>query len=709
MAVVTTARLELLAMLSDDFEIKRGSPIPFGASVRRGGVNFAIFSKHATSVTLALFYPGDRESLVEFPLDPRINRTGDVWHVFLQGVNPGIHYAFRMDRIPNENPPIYRFDQQKVLLDPYARALSARAAWGVPAADRAPRCCAVVDSHFDWQYDQPLNIPLADSVIYEAHVRGFTRHPSSGVEKPGTFLGLIGKIPYLQSLGVTAVELLPIYEFEECGNIHTDPATGARLYDYWGYNPISFFAPNAAYSTTPGDCGPLDEFKTLVKRMHAAGIEVILDVVFNHTAEGDETGPTHSFRGIDNPTYYTLNRATGEYLNYSGCGNTLNCNHPVVRDLVCEALRYWVTEMHVDGFRFDLASILGRGQDGTVLANPPLLEHLAYDPVLAQTKLIAEAWDAAGLYQVGTFPSWGRWAEWNGRYRDDLRRYVRGEAGMVSALATRLLGSADLYMLNDREPWHSINFITCHDGFSLADMVAYDTKHNEANGEENRDGFDENLSWNCGVEGPTDDPAVLSLRSRQVRNFATLLLLSHGVPMILSGDEVGRSKRGNNNSYCQDNDLSWFDWTLTETNASLLRFFRLLIRFRAEHPILRRATFGSSGEDSLQPCVEWHGVALHQPDWSQNSRTLAMHLHGRPNGVYEHIYLISNAHWEAHEFELPVAAGWRWLRVVDTSLESPDDIAEPGAEKALPNPRQYCVGPRSTVVLVGQPLSAASH
>jgi glycogen operon protein len=567
----------------------------------------------------------------------------------------------------------------------------------------------VVDSRFDWEFDQPLNIPLADSVIYETHVRGFTRHPSSGVERPGTFLGLTEKIPYLQSLGVTAVELLPIYEFEECGNVLKSPATGEQLYDYWGYNPISFFVPNAAYSTAPGDSGPLDEFKTLVKRMHAAGIEVILDVVFNHTAEGDEKGPTHSFRGIDNPTYYTLNRTTGEYLNYSGCGNTLNCNHPVVRDLVCEALRYWVTEMHVDGFRFDLASILGRGQDGSVLANPPLLEHLAYDPVLAQTKLIAEAWDAAGLYQVGTFPAWGRWAEWNGRYRDDLRKYIRGEAGMVSALATRLLGSADLYMLNDREPWHSINFITCHDGFSLADMMAYDVKHNEANGEENRDGLNENLSWNCGVEGPTDDPAILSLRSRQVRNFATLLLLSHGVPMILSGDEVGRSQRGNNNAYCQDNELSWFDWTLTGTNASLLRFFRLLIRFRADHPVLRRETFGSSDEESLEPSVEWHGVALHQPDWSYESRTLAMHLHGCPNGSHENLYLISNAHWEAHEFELPVVPGWRWVRAVDTSLAAPDDIADPGREVELANPRRYAVGPRSTVVLLGRPLPATAR
>ena len=707
MASVTTARLELLSLFTPDFSISRGSPIPYGATVRRDGVNFAVFSKHATAVTLVLFYPGDREPLIEFPLDPRINRTGDVWHAFLQGLNPGIHYAFRMEREPNENPLIYRFDKDNILLDPYARALSARARWGVPTAERPPRCCAVVDgSRFDWEFDQPLNIPLADSVIYETHVRGFTRHPSSGVGKPGTFSGLIEKIPYLQALGVTAVELLPIYEFEECGNVLRNPATGEQLYDYWGYNPISFFVPNAAYSTTPGDTGALDEFRTLVKRLHAAGIEVILDVVFNHTDEGDETGPTHSFRGIDNPTYYMLNRATGEYLNYSGCGNTLNCNHPVVRDLVCEALRYWVTAMHVDGFRFDLASILGRGQDGTVLANPPLLEHLAYDPVLAQTKLIAEAWDAAGLYQVGTFPAWGRWAEWNGRYRDDIRRYIRGDSGMVSALATRLLGSADLYMTNDREPWHSINFVTCHDGFTLADLVAYDQKHNEANGESNRDGLNENLSWNCGVEGPTDDPAVLALRARQVRNFATLLMLSHGVPMLRAGDELGRTCGGNNNAYCQDNPLAWVDCTLRATNADLLRFFRLLIHFRRQHTILRRATFAPSTGDSTRPCVDWHGVKLYQPDWGWDSHTLAMHVYTRPGEerAPEHIYLISNAHWEPHEFELPVARDWQWVRVVDTGLESPEDIAEPGAEPPLADARWYTAGPRSTVVLLGRPL-----
>ena len=695
---MATPREKLLCMLTEEFEVSRGTPMPYGATLMRGGVNFAIFSKHATSVTLLLYYPGDSEPFIEFPLDPRFNRTGDVWHAFLRGLDPGIHYAYRMGRTPNENPLVYRFDPQKALLDPYARA--------VPRCGELPgyqglaeRRCAVIDNQFNWEFDQPLNIPLADSIIYEMHVRGFTRHDSSGATHPGTFAGVIEKIPHLQALGVTAVELLPIYEFDERGSDMRNPVTGEPLCDYWGYNPISFFAPNAAYSSSLGDDGPSNEFKSMVKRLHAAGIEVILDVVFNHTAEGDQKGPTLSFRGIDNPTYYTLNRGTGEYLNFSGCGNTLNCNHPVVRDLVCEALRYWVTEMHVDGFRFDLASILGRGQDGSVLASPPLLEHLAHDPVLAQTKLIAEAWDAAGLYQVGTFPSWGRWAEWNGKFRDDIRRFVRGDAGMVPALASRLLGSPDLYLSNAREPWHSINFVTCHDGFPLADLVSYNEKHNQANGEANRDGSNDNLSWNCGEEGPAEDPAVIELRRRQTRNLAVLLLLSHGVPMLLAGDEVGRTQQGNNNAYCQDNDISWFDWRLVKRHADLLRFFRLLIRFRKEHPILRQGTFSASSPNGEQPSLDWHGVRLFAPDWSHESRALALHVHGRVNGRPDHVYVIANSHWEGHAFELPRIAGGHWVVSIDTGRPTPHDIADPGKEGRLNDQSQIWAGPRTAVVL----------
>ena len=679
-------RQKLWTVLSPAFEFGRGSPLPYGATVLRGGVNFSIYSRHATAVTLVLYAPGEDEPLVEFPFDPHLNRTGDVWHAFLQGLDAGIHYAFRMERRPNENPLLYRFDREKTLLDPYARAI-AKTETGWRAA--------IIESHFDWEFDQPLNIPLADSVIYEMHVRGFTRHSSSGVSQPGTYAGVIEKIPWLRALGVTAVELLPVFEFEK--------TPGEGRCDFWGYNPISFLAPKASYASADGETGsgetsPVDEFKAMVKALHAAGIEVILDAVFNHTSEGDHTGPVHSFRGIDNPTYYSLDMTTGEYRNYSGCGNTLNCNHPVVRDLICDVLRYWVTEMHVDGIRFDLASILGRGQDGSVLASPPLLEHLAHDPVLAKTKLIAEAWDAAGLYQVGTFPAWGRWAEWNGKFRDDIRRFVKGDPGMAPALATRLLGSPDLYSANFRQPWHSINFVTCHDGFTLADLVSYDRKHNDANGEQNRDGSDENLSWNCGVEGPSDAPEVVALRGRQMRNLLALLLLSQGVPMLLAGDEVGRSQGGNNNAYCQDNALSWFDWGLAETNGELLRFLRRLIRLRREHPVLRRGSFSAEPEPGT-PRVEWHGVRLREPDWSYESRSLAMHMEGCPDGRQDHVYVIANAHWTPLDFELPVVPGWDWRRTVDTNepaLETPEPLLVPD---------RYRVPERTVVVLVGEPVS----
>ena len=690
---------KLLRVVSGDFHFGRGAPLPLGATVLRGGVNFAVVSKHATSVTLLIFLPGEEDSVLEFPFDLRFNRTGDVWHAFIDGLDPGVHYAYRMDRAPNPAPQLHRFAPRDMLLDPYAKAVAGGETWGVRARQR--RCLIVGDGGFDWGSDQPLNIPLAASVIYELHVRGFTRHPSSGVSRPGTFAGLAEKIPYLKTLGVTAVELLPVAEFEEADSDRVNPFTGERLLNYWGYHPISFFAPNAAYAAPGEEGAQLREFKEMVRSFHEAGIEVILDVVFNHTAEGDERGPTYSLRGIDNSIYYMIDRWTGAYLNYSGCGNTVNCNHPLVRDLICDALRYWVTELHVDGFRFDLASILGRAQDGSVLANPPLLEHLAHDPVLAETKLIAEAWDAGGLYQVGTFPAWGRWAEWNGRYRDDLRRFVKGDPGMVRALATRLVGSPDLYQTSGRYPYHSINFVTCHDGFTLADLVAYNEKHNEANGEGNADGANDNHSWNCGREGPTDDPSVNGLRRRQARNLATLLLLAHGVPMILAGDELGRTQGGNNNAYCQDNEVSWVDWNLLEENAELFRFFRLLIRFRREHGPMHRAPFAPHRPE-LVPGIQWHGVELGRPDWSWESRALAVHHHGARDGREDHVYLITNAHWEAHAFALPPLPGFRWFRFVDTSLEPPREITEIGMEEPLLDQGRYLVGPRSVVVLVGK-------
>ncbi len=514
-------------------------------------------------MNLVLFKPGDPDPVADLPFDPAVNRTGDVWHMLVEGLAPGFEYGFRMDRADNEKPEIHRFDRRLVLFDPYARALSGPSLWQ-GAQREAARLGnwrgLLVEAEFDWGQDRPLNRHLADSVIYEVHVRGFTRDPSSGVADPGTFPGLVEKIPYLQQLGITAVELLPVTEFDEADNYRKNPLTGEKLHNFWGYHPLAWFAPKAAYAAGRGAGCQVREFKQMVKALHEAGIEVILDMVFNHTGEGNEQGRTLSFRGIDNSVYYLINETTGEYANYSGCGNTVNCNHPVVRDLIIDCLCYWVTEMHVDGFRFDLASILGRGSDGEVLANPPLLERIAGHPILADTKLIAEAWDAAGLYQVGTFPNFGRWAEWNGKFRDDIRRFVRGDRNMVATLATRLAGSSDLYQSGGRAPFHSINFVTSHDGFTLADLVSYAEKHNEANGEYNCDGDNTNHSANYGVEGDTADPAVPALRDRQVRNFAALLLLAHGVPMIRAGDEMGRSQGGNNNTWCQDNAISWIDW-----------------------------------------------------------------------------------------------------------------------------------------------------
>jgi isoamylase len=680
--------------------LRRGHPLPYGASARRDGVNFSVFSKHATSLTLVLFRPGESAPLAELPLDPRYNRTGDVWHALVEGLDPGIEYGFRADCLPNPRSTALRFDRSRVLIDPYGKAVSGLEAWAdEPGEDRLGTLRSrVVEEEFDWGREHPLNVPLADSIIYEIHVRGFTRNPSSRVAHPGTFRGIVEKIPHLQELGVTAVELMPVTEFDEDDNDHHNPLTGERLRNFWGYQPVSFFAPKASYARDGGPAQTVREFKEMVKALHEAGLEVILDMVFNHTGEGDERGPTFCWRGLDNETYYLLEPKTGRYLNFSGTGNTMNCNHPVVRRMILDALHYWVTEMHVDGFRFDLASILGRGRDGEVLPNPPILEAIAADPVLARVKLIAEAWDAAGLYQVGSFPSWGRWAEWNGQFRDDVRRFAKGDPEMTRSLATRLAGSPDLYRGSGREPWHSINFVTCHDGFTLKDLVSYDEKHNEANGEGGRDGHPENLSWNCGQEGPSPSPQIEALRARQSRNFLTLLFLSQGVPMLLGGDEIGRTQQGNNNAYCQDNEISWVDWSLLEQNRDLFQFTSRLIRFRKAHRSLRRRVFY---EDEKRSPLSWHGTRLGRPDWEGTSRSLGMHLEGRDGD--DPLYVFANAHWEPRRFELPpLVAPRRWRRFVDTSLEPGADAAEPGREPALPAAKTYVAGPRSVVVLVAR-------
>ena len=686
------------------YRITRGHPLPLGTDLRRNGINFSIFSRHATSVTLVIFLPGAEEPSFEIPLDFRYNRTGDVWHAFVHDLDPGIRFGYRAARSPNPEPRVHIYEPSVILIDPYAKALSGGAIWGKSLHLEATpsgtnrfkhRYSQVTSDVFDWKEDQPLNTHLADSVIYEMHVRGFTRDPSSKTKHSGTFRGVIEKIPFLKKLGITAVELMPITEFEENDNPNHNPVTGEPLKNFWGYNPISFFAPKASYATNGERNRPIQEFRTMVKALHEAGIEVILDMVFNHTAEGNEKGPTLCFRGLDNKIYYMIDPVTGRYSNYSGCGNTLNCNHPLVRNLIIESLRYWVTEMHVDGFRFDLASILGRGMDGSVLPNPPLLETIAADPVLANTKLIAEAWDAAGLYQVGTFPNWGRWAEWNGKFRDDIRRFVRGDAEMIPALATRLAGSSDLYQMDGRAPYHSINFLTSHDGFTLMDLVSYNRKHNELNGENNTDGVDENYSWNCGVEGLTHSVEINKLRKQQVKNFAALLILAQGVPMILGGDEVGRSQQGNNNAYCQDNDISWFHWNLLDENSDLFRFFKTLIAFRKRHPVLRRRSYVSKNSD--QPAFLWHGVKPGQPDWSDGSRFLAMQIVG---GAEDNDLLVLCNSWDGSlpvELSKPTRDS-RWFLFLDTSLDPPREIYE--KNRSIPSQMNYRVAPHSVVVLV---------
>jgi len=690
----------LLDAVTADFAIVRGHPRPFGVSLLAEAVNFAVFSRHAQMVSLVLYRPGDLEPLVEFPLDPIVNRTGDVWHIGLQGLVPGFEYGYRVTGDPENTSPVHRFDAGRVALDPYAKAISGPSLWRAATREASRHGDwrgLLVDDHFDWELDQPLNRHLANSVIYELHVRGFTRHDSSGVAHPGTFSGIIEKIPYLQELGVTAVELLPVTEFDEADNYRKNPLNGNDLHNFWGYHPLSFFAPKAAYAVGMAPDAQVREFKEMVKALHAAGIEVILDMVFNHTGEGNEKGRTLSMRGLDNSIYYIVDPKTGAYANYSGCGNTVNCNHPVVRDLIIDALCYWVTEMHVDGFRFDLASILGRGADGEVLTNPPLLERIAGNPVLANTKLIAEAWDAAGLYQVGSFPNFGRWAEWNGKFRDDLRCFVRGDKGMVPLLATRLAGSADLYQDDGRAPYHSINFVTSHDGFTLSDLVSYATKHNEANGEFNADGDNHNSSCNHGIEGDTDDPAIMALREKQVRNFATLLILAHGVPMLLAGDEMGHNQGGNNNAWCQDNEVSWLNWNNLENNRDRFTFFRNLIAFRQRHPLLRPQHF--EGEESGERRLTWHGREPGRPDWSDKSHSLGMHLQGQPGEA--EIYLIAHAGKDDADFSLPASDhSPAWRRFVDTALPNGQASIVPGKEQVLEDQEIYKVRENSVVVLV---------
>ncbi len=688
--------------------VKPGASAPLGATAHGDGVNFSVFSKDATLIELLLFDDANaaKPSKV-IPLDPIRHRTYHYWHALVPDLRRGQIYAYRAYG-PFAPERGLRFDGEKVLLDPYGLAIAIPDAYDREAARRPGDNAAVAmksvvadPGSYDWEGDAPIRRPFVGTVIYELHVRGFTRHPSSGVTsaKSGTYAGLIEKIPYLQDLGVTAVELLPVFQFDS-----QDAPEGRK--NYWGYQPVSFFAPHDAYSSRKEPFGVLDEFRDMVKALHRAGIEVILDVVFNHTTEGGHDGPTLCYRGLANDFYYILEKDRSRYADYTGCGNTLNANQPIVRRLIQDSLRYWVTQMHVDGFRFDLASILSRDEEGRPLPNPPVLWDIESDPLLAGTKLIAEAWDAAGLYQVGTFIG-DTWQEWNGRFRDDVRRFLKGDNGSVSGVACRLLGSPDIYGHEEREAEQSINFITCHDGFTLNDLVSYNHKHNEANGENDRDGSDDNLSWNCGAEGPTDDAAIEALRNRQVKNFFALELLAAGTPMLLMGDEVRRTQRGNNNAYCQDTDLSWFDWSLLERHADIHRFVKSLNAFRQRRDVVAEEGKVSLNQLLRRARIEWHGVALHRPDWGDHSHSLAFTLQSLRGRFLLHGML--NAYWEPLAFDLPpVPAQSRqpWRRCVDTALASPDDFW-PWEKAPFVKQATYAVQPRSVVLLV-LPLEGAA-
>lgn len=694
-------------------EVQAGNPIPIGGAHRQGdGVNFVLFSRHATGVRLELYQNADDSSpsrVIDF--DPVRHRTGDVWHVWVRGIRAGQLYSYRVEGayLPQEG---HRFNPHKLLLDPYARAIAKVKSWDFLGArgydSSSPRTdlsistvddaattpkCVFTEDHFDWGTDAPPKHSASDTVIYETHVRGLTIHPSSEVAHPGTFIGLTEKIPYLQDLGVTAVELMPVIEFNEDELNRINPVTKKKLRNYWGYNPVAFLAPKQTYSVDAPQRRQTLEFREMVKAFHRAGIEIILDIVLNHTAEGDETGPTISLRGIENSIFYMLQENGRRYYkDFSGVGNTLNANHPVVRELVKNVLRYWVMHMHVDGFRFDLASVLGRDEHGNILRNAPLLEDIAEDPILRDIKIIAEAWDAGGAYQVGSF-STHRWSEWNGRFRDDVRRFWLGDAGTMGALASRICGSSDLYRESCKGPASSLNFITSHDGFTLNDLVSYQRKHNHENGENNRDGSNANYSDNCGVEGPSDDPVVEGMRNRLIKSFLLTLFVSRGVPMLLGGDELRRTQRGNNNAYCQDNEVSWFDWSLGKKYRDIHRFARGMIAFRRAHPVLRREVFYTEAD------IKWFGSGGGVPGWTdERQKCFACLILGQEE---PDLFLMFNADTRFVDFAIPpLLAGKIWRLAADTSRSAPDDIFEAGKEPSMQGRVTFRVEPRSSAILL---------
>jgi len=698
----------------------RGRSLPLGATALAEGVNFALLCRHGTAVHLVILPVEGEQAEAEIALHPVKNRTGDHWHILVAGLPPTFRYGWRVDGPKGGRN---RFNPDNILLDPLCTAIADGSTWSNKVSSSSIKPTPLVKEpeqgdrgtsrrslflrrSYDWNEDSPPLTPLEDSVIYELHVRGFTCHPTSGAAYPGTFAGLVEKIPYLQKLGVTAIELLPVHEFDEDDCPFTNPLNSEKLRNFWGYNSIAFGSPKAAYAAGGPEHGQVHEFRDMVRAFHQAGIEIILDVVFNHTGEGDDRGRTYSFRGLDNELYYMLGPA-GNYLNFSGCGNTVNCNHPIVRELILNCLRFWIAEMHLDGLRFDLASVFGRDSQGNVLMEPPIIEMIAEDGVLAATKLIAEPWDAGGLYQVGGFPFGGRWSEWNGRYRDDIRRFWRGEAGFAGDLATRVCGSSDLYESAGRKPAHSVNFITCHDGFTMWDLVTYNYKHNEANGEMGRDGTDDNYSWNCGTEGPSPDLDVIRLRKRQAKNLLTTLMLSQGVPMVLAGDEFLRTQKGNNNAWCQDNNISWVDWSLANKHRDFLRFTTMLIALRKRHPALRRRSFfrGTGPNRELRPDILWHGTEPFNPDFSPGSRTLAFCLDGTQTDreIDRDFYVACNGWRETIDYRIPPSPTARpWRRVIDTSLLSPLDIVSLDEGPLVATGTTYPVMAHSIVVLISE-------
>jgi glycogen operon protein len=667
-----------------------------GATVAPGGTNFSIFSPRATGATLVLYRGAeDDEPLFEAVLDAAVNRTFAFWHVFVRHAKPGLYYTWRLDGPRAPDAGLW-FDSRRELLDPWAKSVSDKR-W-VRAQARAGygphfRARVIEDDRYDWEGDAPLQRSLEAAIVYELHVGGFTRHPSARVEVPGTFAAIVEKIPYLKKLGVTDVELLPVAAFDTQDVPESAAARG--LENYWGYSPVAFFAPHPHFAQ---NADAHNEFRDMVKALHRADIGVILDVVFNHTAEAGEDGVTIGFKGLGNEFFYQLDpRDRRRYLDYTGCGNTINCNHPFVMTYLLKCLEYWVLEMHVDGFRFDLASVMSRGEEGQPLYHAPLPWSIEFSPALMRTHLIAEAWDAAGFYQVGDFPGF-RWAEWNGRYRDALRRFVRGDPGLIGEVATRIAGSSDMYAPQGKLPANSINFVTCHDGFTLYDLVSYENKHNEPNGEQNRDGSDINLSSNCGVEGPSEDPDVLRRRAQRARNFHALLMLSQGVPMLLAGDELLRTQRGNNNAYCQNNETSWIDWSLTDAARGMLRFTREMIALRNRHSTLRRARFVEVSRAGEPSAIRWFGTDAREPDWNDlSSRVLCFTIDGvREDEAPLHVMI--NMADQPIALPLPEApAGRAWHRIVDTSRVAPDDIVE--RRDARPVGRQSYDVPGSTVAV----------